>query len=121
MAANYLCRLAVESRSSVEVARFHPRSPTERAPILPTLFMPGFPKSATSWLYECLLHAFSPTAVGCGRSASGWGADKCVGRRFAVTALESDARGRFGEKSANPWGSRLAVYPWWAKRRRRRR
>ena len=59
--------------------------------------MPGFPKSATSWLYGCLLNAFSPSAVGCGDYASRWGADKC-GRRFALTALQSDGRGQYAEK-----------------------
>ena len=81
----------------MEVAHFHPTSPAERSPVLPTLFMPGFPKSATSWLYQCLLASFSPSAVGCGRQASGWSAGEC-GRRFAVTALQSDSRGRYAEK-----------------------
>ena len=82
----------------MEVAHLHPgTSPAERSPVLPTLFMPGFPKSATSWLYQCLLASFSPSAVGCGRQASGWSAGAC-GRRFAVTALQSDARGRYSEK-----------------------
>jgi hypothetical protein len=87
----------IPTRPLEEVARFNPLSPTHRAPILPTLFMPGFPKSATSWLYGCLLHAFSPEAVGCGRHAHRWGADKCP-HRFAMTALYSTARGEFREK-----------------------
>ena len=36
-----------------------------RAPILPTLFLPGFPKSATTWLYSCLADAFTPSKAGC--------------------------------------------------------
>ena len=63
------------------VAHLHPISPADRSPVLPTLFMPGFPKSATSWLYKCLLDAFNPVAVGCGGRADGWSASKC-GRRF---------------------------------------
>ena len=29
------------------------RSPNQTQPVLPTLFMPGFPKSASTWLFEC--------------------------------------------------------------------
>ena len=84
----------------MEVAHLHPTSTggsADRSPVLPTLFMPGFPKSATSWLYKCLLDSFSPSAVGCGTQASGWSAGRCR-RRFAVTALQSDARGYYSEK-----------------------
>ena len=81
----------------LDMAHFHPTTPEARSPVLPTLFMPGFPKSATSWLYKCLLDAFSPAAVGCGGRAAGWTSRKC-GRRFAVTALQSSAAGQFFEK-----------------------
>ena len=40
----------------------------ERSPLLPSLFMPGFPKAATTFLYNCMLANFGPTHVGCGRS-----------------------------------------------------
>ena len=30
---------------------------------LPTLFMPGFPKSASTWLFECMHAAFIPETV----------------------------------------------------------
>ena len=81
---------------SMDAVRLHPASPSARAPVLPTLFMPGFPKSATSWLYGCLLHAFNPEAVGCGKRAAGWNAvgEKQCNRRFALTALYTGASGR---------------------------
>ena len=67
-----------------------------RSPLLPSLFMPGFPKAATTFLYECLLANFGPTQVGCGSSADGWDARSC-GRRFALTTLNSDTYGRIGQ------------------------
>ncbi|KAL1505031.1 hypothetical protein AB1Y20_008792 [Prymnesium parvum] len=79
--------------ASTGTLRLHPASPSTRAPVLPTLFMPGFPKSATSWLYGCLLHAFNPEAVGCATRAAGWSDPPC-GRRFALTALFTAASGR---------------------------
>ena len=39
------------------------RSATQTQPVLPTLFVPGFPKCATTWLYECMHQAFIPEAV----------------------------------------------------------
>mgnify|MGYP002632590671 CR=1 FL=1 len=39
------------------------RSATQTQPVLPTLFVPGFPKCATTWLYECMHAAFVPEAV----------------------------------------------------------
>ena len=59
----------IPTRPLEEVARFNPLSPTHRAPILPTLFMPGFPKSATSWLYGCLLRS-ACTSMGRGQVPS---------------------------------------------------
>jgi hypothetical protein len=79
---------APHRRPAPAVVQLHPRSPSERAPVMPTLFMPGFPKSATTWLYGCLLKAFSPAAVGCGFRASDWGSDKCR-HRYILTALQS--------------------------------
>ena len=81
---------------SMDALRLHPASALARAPVLPTLFMPGFPKSATSWLYGCLLHAFNPEAVGCGKRAAGWNSvgEKRCNRRFALTALYTGASGR---------------------------
>jgi hypothetical protein len=82
--------LDTQAPASLQMLRLHPGSDNQRAPVLPTLFMPGFPKSATSWLYECLLHAFNPESVGCGRKAVGWTGRKCR-HRFALTALYSGA------------------------------
>ena len=39
------------------------RAPNETQPVLPTLFMPGFPKSASTWLFECMHKAFVPDTV----------------------------------------------------------
>ena len=39
------------------------RSQNQTQPVLPTLFMPGFPKSASTWLFECMHHAFVPETV----------------------------------------------------------
>ena len=64
----------------------------ERSPLIPSLFMPGFPKAATTFLYNCLLANFGPTHVGCGRSPEGWTAATC-GRRFALTTLSSSSHG----------------------------
>ena len=63
-----------------------------RSPLMPSLFMPGFPKAATTFLYNCLLANFGPTHVGCGRDPEGWTAAAC-GRRFALTTLHSTSHG----------------------------
>lgn len=39
------------------------RGPNETQPVLPTLFMPGFPKCASTWLFECMHSAFVPEVV----------------------------------------------------------
>ena len=39
------------------------RQPNETQPVLPTLFMPGFPKCASTWLFECMHSAFVPEMV----------------------------------------------------------
>lgn len=57
-----------------------------RRPVLPTLFVPGFPKSATTWLYTCLTDAFTPRRAGCGPDAALWNASACP-RRFLLTTL----------------------------------
>mmetsp|Transcript_18687 Transcript_18687/g.61631 ORF Transcript_18687/g.61631 Transcript_18687/m.61631 type:complete len:831 (-) Transcript_18687:208-2700(-) len=73
--------------------RTRPGEPMDkRAPVLPTLFMPGFPKCATTWLYECMLRVFNPNAVGCGDAAKGWTSKTC-GRRFTLAAQSSNAVG----------------------------
>ena len=58
-----------------------------RVPVLPTLFVPGFPKSATTWLYTCISDAFTPRKAGCGADASTWNATSCPNRRFLLTPL----------------------------------
>jgi len=63
-----------------------------RSPLMPSLFMPGFPKAATTFLYNCLLANFGPTHVGCGRDPEGWTAAACA-RRFALTTLHSTSHG----------------------------
>ena len=39
------------------------REDNETQPVLPTIFMPGFPKSASTWLFECMHTAFVPETV----------------------------------------------------------
>lgn len=65
-----------------------PSLPGAAAPVMPTLFLPGFPKSGTTWLYECLLSAFSPAGVGCGSDAMGWNVTRC-GKRFLLPVLRA--------------------------------
>ena len=57
-----------------------------RAAILPSLFLPGFPKSATTWLYTCLGVAFTPERAGCGEEPAGWSAATCS-RRFLLSPV----------------------------------
>ena len=66
--------------------RYIPATQDARAPVLPSLFLPGFPKSATTWLFSCMLASFAPARVGCGTLASNWTSAAC-GRRFLLTAL----------------------------------
>jgi len=73
--------------------RYAPRTPDARAPVLPSLFLPGFPKSATTFLFKCMLASFSPERVGCGPTAANWTASACQ-RRFLLTALRSDVFGQ---------------------------
>ena len=66
--------------------QYLPATRDARAPVLPSLFLPGFPKSATTWLFNCMLASFAPSQVGCGTLAANWTAAAC-GRRFLLTAL----------------------------------
>ena len=63
-----------------------PGPSSRRAPVLPSLFLPGFPKSATTWLYTCLGNAFTPARMGCGADSSGWNASACP-RRFLLSPV----------------------------------
>lgn len=74
--------------------RYAPVTPNARAPLLPSLFLPGFPKCATTWLFGCLLASFAPARVGCGTAAANWTSVACRGRRFLLTALRSDPLGQ---------------------------
>ena len=75
------------------LSRHLPTTVDARAPVLPSLFLPGFPKSATTWLFNCMLASFAPSSVGCGTLAANWTAAAC-GRRFLLTALRSDPLGQ---------------------------
>ena len=75
------------------LSRYLPMTGDARAPVLPSLFLPGFPKSATTWLFNCMLASFAPSRVGCGTLAANWTAAAC-GRRFLLTALRSDPFGQ---------------------------
>ena len=45
--------LPTSSAATGECFQLPKRMPNETQPVLPTLFMPGFPKSASTWLFEC--------------------------------------------------------------------
>lgn len=75
------------------VLRYMAASPRATAPLFPSLFMPGFPKSATTSLYDCLLATFTPLRL-CGETAWNWSRAACR-RRFLVAPLETHAQGRF--------------------------
>lgn len=75
------------------------RRPDQTQPVLPTLFVPGFPKCATTWLYECMHDAYVPETVCDGASMPGtrrrwrggvdfdpqqWNRTNCRGRRFML-------------------------------------
>ena len=77
----------------VGLSRYLPATGDARAPVLPSLFLPGFPKSATTWLFNCMLASFAPSQIGCGTLAANWTAAAC-GRRFLLTALRSDPLGQ---------------------------
>ena len=90
--------------------RFMPLSRDAVSPVLPSLFMPGFPKCATTSLYECLLATFAPARLGCGERAAGWSATACK-RRFLLAPLETRARGQFEErKETFFFGGSAATY-----------
>ena len=48
---------------SGECFQLDKRSSNQTQPVLPTLFMPGFPKCASTWLFECMHAAFIPETV----------------------------------------------------------
>ena len=81
-----------------------------RSPLMPSLFMPGFPKAATTFLYNCLLANFGPAHVGCGHSPKGWTAAACD-RRFALTTLSSGTHGELSSwKETFFYGGKAADY-----------
>ncbi len=59
-------------------------SARESSPVLPSLFVPGFPKSATTFLYECLGTAFAPPHVCGSGGAAHWATCR---RRFLLSLL----------------------------------
>ena len=65
---------------------------TAQAPVLPTLFLPGFARSATTWLHRCMHAAFRPAVV-CDSDESGEWNRTCNGRRFLVHPISSNAIG----------------------------
>ncbi len=89
------------------------RGENETQPVLPTLFVPGFPKCATTWLYECMHNAFLPEMV-CpaqpGQAAGGlvgrfrkppspvfdprrWSKAGCKNRRFMLPGIACSVTG----------------------------
>lgn len=85
------------------------RGEDETQPVLPTLFVPGFPKSATTWLYECMHNAFLPEVVcpAARRPRPSWHEDQpaasfdsrswnktgCLGRRYMLPGIACSVLG----------------------------
>ena len=67
-------------------------SMARREPQVPTVFMPGFPKSATTWLYDCALGTFSPDRVCRSHDPSDWIRSRCA-TRFLLPTLSTNAFG----------------------------
>lgn len=92
---------ALSTKPPADVSRLHRHlasaSHDARSPVLPSLFMPGFPKCATTSLYKCLLTTFTPARVGCGDNASGWTTGSCR-HRFLLATLQSHTKGHFSER-----------------------
>lgn len=68
------------------------RGPEETQPVLPTIFVPGFPKAATTWLYDCMHAAFPPEMVCPPQSRDEfdgrrWSIAGCGGRRFMLPGI----------------------------------
>ena len=88
--------------------RLHRLAPDDdehtRAPVLPSIFMPGFPKSATSWLYNCMMGTWGAQRV-CGRGGGTpegrWTSAACK-RRFLLPALAWGAAPRLDVRNAHP-------------------
>lgn len=94
-------RLPVQSRQHrMQCQTLDSRRDDQTQPVLPTLFMPGFPKSATTWLFECMRTAFVPERI-CqnlpvqlgvfplarGFSPTLWNTTNCRGRRFMLPGI----------------------------------
>jgi len=67
------------------------RGPHETQPVLPTLFIPGFPKAATTWLFDCIYAAFKPETV-CPLQKRDfeprkWSREGCGQRRYLLTGI----------------------------------
>ncbi len=88
----YIDEHAIRPPAAGASPRWLPRDADERAPVLPSLFLPGFPKSATSWLTRCMQTTWSPPALGCGRGAANWTAARCK-KRFLLMSLGSSSSG----------------------------
>jgi hypothetical protein len=74
------------------------RARNETQPVLPTLFVPGFPKAATTWLYECMHTAFVAEAVcppqqGEAFDPAKWTRSGCKGRRFMLPGISCHVLG----------------------------
>jgi len=83
----------------INLNRYLPISDDERAPVLPELFMPGFPKSSTTWLYKCMGAVWRPEskAIGCGDDPAGWSAERCP-KRFLLASISTSAVGEARER-----------------------
>lgn len=71
------------------------RRDDQTQPVLPTLFVPGFPKAATTWLYECMHHAFVPEMV-CADPPRGPGKKSAIAAIFGRRAEEQRALAQHG-------------------------
>ena len=61
-------------------------------PIDPTVFMPGFPKSATTWLYTCALSMFSAERVCRSANPARWLKPGCT-NRFLLPMVSTNSLG----------------------------
>ena len=58
---------------------------------LPTIIVPGPPKSSTTYLWDCLFNAFHPRVVCDSKHANRWSDAACASQRFVLAPLISSA------------------------------
>lgn len=90
--SNETRELAPSGAMTGECFQLDLRRPDETQPVLPTLFIPGFPKAATTWLFDCIYAAFRPETV-CPPQRGGdfdprkWSLEGCGRRRYMLPGI----------------------------------